>query len=212
MPRSYINSVVFVGREFDVSLFDEKELTPLLGPLDKNSIRAGPVGNFAYSNGHYSFQITPDRIDVRHSGTAILADALLMAVEIVVNQLQPIRGLVSGVGINCDAVFYAREIGKSGRDFCQALMDNELFQSLYAGCQGATPSSVSTVFLSSSREMQNTVRIEPDQSSGQQDLKVAFNGHQTVTVQDDLKVKLEAISEVKDHVTRLHQQIVSLRK
>lgn len=212
MPKNHINSIVFLGREFDVSLFDEKELTPPLGSLDKNSVRAGPIGNFAYSRGHYSFQITPDRIDIRHSGEAILPPALLNAAEIVVNQLQPVRGLVSAVGINCDAVFSAREIGKSGKEFCQALMDNRLFQSLYAGCPDAAPSSISTTFLGRSNEMQNTVRIESDKSSGQQDLMVAFNGHQLVTVRDDIKVKLDAISEVKNHVTQLHKQIVSLGK
>lgn len=211
MPRNYINSIVFVGREFDVSLFDEKELAPLLGPLDKDPVRAGPIGIFAYSNGHYSFQITPDRIDVRHSGTAILADALEQASEKVIERLRPISGLVTGVGINCDAVFLAEEIGKSGREFCQALMDNALFQSLYEGCPGARPVSISTVFPGSPSRMQNTVRIEPDQRSSHQNLMVVFNGHQIVKPGDSLYEKLNAISEVKGNVERIHRQVLALR-
>ena len=209
MPRNYTNSIVFVGREFDISLFDEKELTQLLGRLDMNSVKAGPIGNFSYSNGHYSFQITPDRIDLRHSGTTILPDAPVLASEKVIERLRPISGLVTAVGINCDTVFLDEEIGKSGREFCQALMDNSLFQSLYEGCSGAAPFSISTIFFGSPSGMQNTVRIEPELRSGQQNLVVSFNGHQNVKPGDNLNEKLGAISEVKDNVERIHRKIIA---
>ena len=212
MPKKYTNTVVFVGREFDVSLFDEKELTQPFGSIDKNSVRAGPIGDFTYAHGHYNLLVTPNRIDIRHSGEAILPPALLAAAEIVVGQLQPVRGLVSAVGINCDAVFSYQEIRKTGKEFCQALSEDKVFQHLYKDHPNAATSSVSTVFSSRDNLIKHTVRIEPEQKSNQEDLLVAFNGHQVVTVRDDIKVKLNAIDEVKDHVTRLHRQIVSLGK
>ena len=208
MPRNYINSIVFVGREFDVSLFDEKELAPLLGPLDKNSVKAGPIGNFSYSNGHYNFQITPDRIDVRHSGTTILPDAPIQASVKVIERLRPISGLVTAVGINCDTFFSDEEIGKSGREFCQALIDNAQFQFLYEGCSDAAPLSISTIFKGHPSGMQNTVRIEPKLHSEQQNLMVSFNGHQNVKAGDNLNEKLDAVGEVKKNVERIHRKII----
>ncbi len=212
MPKNYINTIVFVGREFDISLFDEKELTPTLGSIDKNSVKAGPIGNFTYSQGHYGFLVTPDRIDIRHSGEAILPLALVDAANIVVGQLQPVRGLVSAVGINCDAIFSNQEIQKTGKAFCQALSDNEVFQHLYNGHPNAVTLSMSTVFPGRDNSMQHTVRIEPEQKSNHQDLLVAFNGHQVIRVVDDLTEKLNAVNEMKGHVTQLHKQILSLGK
>ena len=212
MPRTYLNSVVFAGREFDVSMFDERALAPMFGRLEKNSVRAGPVGNFTYSNGHYSFQIVPDRIDVRHSGQAVLPDILRSAGDIIIDQLNPVRGLVNAVGINCDAVFSPQEIGRSGKEFCKFLMDSGAFQQLYGDCPNAAVLSVVTVFSGAGGLIQNTVRVEAEPTSGHQDLVVAFNGHQGVSSTDDLKKTLQTIDELREAALGLHQRVLSIGK
>lgn len=210
MPKSILSTLVFVGREFDTSMFDERDLRETLGPLDGNQIKAGPIGQFSYAKGEYGFSVTPDRVDIRHSGRDILPQPLLAAGAIVAERLEPVRGLVSAVGINCDAVFYSQEVGKEGRAFCQELTEADLFRRVYNDHENVVTLSVASAFPGHIIQRYN-VRFEPEGSSRGQDLFVAFNGHQDVASIDSLKEKLAAIEEVRSQVERFHQQILASR-
>ena len=146
MPKSIISTIVFVGREFDISMFDERALTEPFGRLEKDQIKAGPVGQFRYARGVYGFSVTPDRVDIRCSGREILPPALSAAGTIIAEQLEPVRGFISAVGINCDAVFYAQEIGQEGREFCQTLTETNLFRHVYNDHTNVATLSIASAF------------------------------------------------------------------
>ncbi len=192
-------------------MFDERELVGKFGPIKKDQIKAGPVGQFNYEHG-YHFSVTPDRIDVRHSGREVLPNPLLENSQLIARQLEPIQGIVSGVGINCDAAFHSSEIGKTGIEFCQTLTKNQLSQYIFEGYSNITTLSVATAFQGTGKRVQQyNVRFEPDQNSERKDLKVALNAHQNVTTEGRLSEKLDgiAIKEVRTQIERIHRQILS---
>ena len=191
-------------------MFDERTLESVFGPLEGNQIKAGPIGQFGYAKGTYGFSVTPDRVDIRLSGRDIIPPSLLTAGEIVVEQLEPVRGLVSAVGVNCDTVFDSQEIGKEGRVFCQGLTETDLFRRIYNDHTNVATLSVASAFPGHIIQQYN-VRFEPEGSSQGRDLFVAFNGHQNVAPADSLKEKLAAIEEVRRQVERFHQQILASR-
>ena len=208
MPKSIINTIVFVGREFNASMFDERKLEAMFGPLKGDQIKAGPLGQFHYSHDNASFLVTPDRVDLRYGGRDILPPALMKAGAEMVECLEPVRGFISGIGINCDAVFYTQEIGKEGRFFCRELTASPLFQQLYRGYNELATMSVASAFPGIAIKQYN-VRLEPESVSQGRDLFVAFNAHQDVTLSDNLTKKLEAIAEARGEVERLHKQITT---
>ena len=191
-------------------MFDERTLVSTFGPLDGGQIKAGPIGQFSYARGVYGFSVTPDRVDIRHSGRDILPPPLLTAGEIVAEQLEPVRRFVSAVGINCDAVFYSQEIGKEGKVFCQDLTETDLFRRVYNDHTNVVTLSVASAFPGHIIQRYN-VRLEPEGSSQGRDLFVTFNGHQNVAFTDSLKEKLAAIEEVRSQIERFHQQIYASR-
>ena len=96
MPKNYTNTIVFIGRDFNISLFDERELVGKFGPIKGDQIKAGPVGQFNYEHG-YHFSVTPDRIDIRHIGQDILPEPLLVVGKKIARKLEHLRGFVSAL-------------------------------------------------------------------------------------------------------------------
>ena len=205
MPKNIISTIVFVGKELNTSMFDERGLQDMFGPLKGDQIKAGPVGQFRYANGQASFSVTPDRVDIRCEGREILPPALQRAGMEVVRQLEPIRGLISAVGINCDTSFYQQEIGKEGYEFCQALTATELHRQIHEGHENVRITSVASTFMSGA--IIYNIRLEPENASRGRDFFAALNAHQNVTLADDLTQKLTAIEEVRGQVEELHQHI-----
>ncbi len=192
-------------------MFDEMALAGKFGPIKSDQIKAGSIGQFNYEHG-YHFSVTPDRIDIRHSGRYILPNPLVVASKSVARQLEPLRRVVSAVGINCDADFYSHEIGMTGNVFCRALTENHLFRRIYEGYPNVATSSVTTTFPSAGgRVQQYNVRFEPDERSEQEDLFVAINAHQNVTGEVKLTEKLDTIviSEVRAQIEQIHRKILS---
>lgn len=210
MPKSILSTIVFVGRELHASMFDERTLEAMFGPLKGDQIKAGPIGQFHYSHDNASFSITPDRVDLRYGGREILPPALIQAGTEITKRLEPVRGFISAVGINCDVAFYSQEIGKEGKIFCQELTESPLFQQVYQGYNDLHVRSVASAFPGIAVKQYN-VRLEPESASQGRDLFVAFNAHQDFTLSDDLTKKLEVMAEVREQVTRLHQQIIASR-
>ena len=210
MPKSILSTIVFVGREFNASMFDERKLEAFFGTLKGDQIKAGPIGQFRYTRDNASFSVTPDRVDLRYGGREILPDALVKAGAEMVERLEPVRGFISAVGINCDTVFYSQEVDKEGNEFCQHLTASPLFQQVYRGYENLFTRSVASAFPGIAVEQYN-IRLEPEGASHGRDLFVALNAHQNVTLSDNLKKKLEAIAEVRGQVERLHQQILATK-
>ena len=145
-------------------MFDEKTLISTFGSLDEVQIKVGPIGQFSYAKGIYGFSVTPDRVDIRHSGRDILPPPLLTAGEIVAEQLEPVRGFVSAVGINCDAVFHSQEIGKEGKAFCRDLTETDLFRRVYNDHTNVATLSIASAFPGRLIQRYH-VRFEPEGSS-----------------------------------------------
>ena len=188
-------------------MFDERALIDPFGPLEKDQIKAGPVGQFRYARGAYGFSVTPDRVDIRCSGREILPLPLSAAATIVAEQLEPVRGFISAVGINCDAVFYAQEIGREGREFCQTLTETDLFRHVYNDHTNVATLSIASAFPGHAIQQYN-IRLEPESRSQGRDLFVAFNGHQDISFTDSLREKLAGIEEVRSQVEQFHSRFL----
>lgn len=206
MPTVMLSSFVFIGGQFAAAMFNERDFEKGFGPLDENQIKAGPVGRFSYSGGKYDFWVAPDRIDLRCRDENALPKTLIDATQSVVERLEPARPAisVSAVGINCDAVFQAQEIGQDGISFCRSLTDTTLSRNLVD-----QPSSTPiVVFAFPDGAVRYQVRLEPEpQQSQGKDLVVAINGHQDVTTSDPLGNKLDAVEEVRNWVMELHRRL-----
>ena len=208
MPKRIINTLVFVGGDFSASMFEERDLCEVFGPLERDQIKAGPIGRFSYSKGQYEFWIAPDRIDIRCHDRTILPNEIIAVARKVAGELEPMRKAVpiSAVGINCDAIFYSQEIDREGSEFCRALTETPLSQHLLTE-QRESLSVVTFTFPSDT--VQYNIRLEPERGSRGRDLFVAINGHQDVTSGDRLEGKLEVVDEVGKQVRHFHHQITS---
>ena len=207
MPTVILSSVVFIGGEFAASMFNEHDFCERgFGPLEKNQIKVGPVGRFSYSKGKYDFWVAPGRIDLRCQDEAPLPRTLIDTAQSVIERLEPARPVisVSAIGINCDTVFQAQEIGQDGISFCRSLTETPLSRRLVD--QSSTTPIV--VFTFPDGDVRYQVRLEPEprQSQGK-DLVVAVNGHQDVTTPDPLSNKLHAVEEVKTWVAELYSRL-----
>lgn len=210
MPKSIINALVFVGREFNTSMIDERRLMDTFGPLTGDQIKAGPVGQFRYANDGASLSVAPDRIDIRQAGREVLPQSLIQAGRDVAQQVEPIRGFISAVGINCELTFYSQEIGKEGKDFCTELTATPLFAQVCSQHLPVAVHSVAYAFRGIAIEQYN-IRLEPEHRTQGRNLFVALNAHQTIVFSDNLQQKLEAIEEVRGQVELLHQQVLATR-
>ncbi len=208
MAITRISSLVFVGGQFPVEMFDERALFD--GNLDKGTqVRIGPIGQFSYSSGTYRFEITPPRIDLKYNGTCIIPDELINAVYTVAGMIQPARGavVVSGIGMNCDTVFDRASMGVSGVEFCSRLVNERLVE-----LAGETPREVMARIRFDDNEMQYEVRFEPQAESGGESLLVAVNGHQTVSNNEQLDSKLEPdrFQAFRQYIQALERRIVDI--
>ena len=118
----HANSVVFVGNQFQPSMFDERSLFG--GNIDPDQLRAGPISQFSYSSGTFQFVVVPERIDLKCNGTEIVPDDLVNEAKTIIAEIQPARKAVkvTGIGMNCDTVFDHRDIGMTGIKFCNRLI------------------------------------------------------------------------------------------
>ena len=208
MALSHQNSLVFVGGEFPVEMFDERAV--FNGDLDRGAqVRMGPMGQFSYSAGTYRFEIAPPRIDLKHQGAGIIPDVLVEAANTVATVIEPARRavLVSGFGMNCDTVFDRESIGTNGREFCSRLI-HEQFSNLV----GTTSGEAMARIRFDEGGVRYEVRIEPHGNSRGENLFVAVNGHQMVSSDERLDSKFESdrLQAFRDYVLGLHQRITSI--
>ena len=211
MPTGILSSLVFVGGAFATAMFDERSLCEYFGDLDREQIKMGPVGRFSYARGKYNFSVAPERIDIQCNDPAIIPESLIRGVRTVLSVLEPAKKSipVSGVGINCNAVFDPQEVGQEGNVFCQALMVNSISQDILGGNVESLAVGMNFRFLTKS--VRYAIRIEPENSSQGKNLSVAINGHQDVAETDLLAKKLEAVDEVRDYVAAFHHRITTRR-
>ena len=190
MPISYTSSVVFAGGQFAASMFDEREFCTGFGPLEADQIKAGPIGRFQYFRGRYQFNVVPDRVELQCNDPLILSEALITAAGRVIERLEPVRSVVSvsGIGLNCDAVFSAREIGRSGSVWCRSLMDTPRTQRLF---EQEVESFAQFSFQIEG--VRYVVRLEPHAQSQGENLFVAVNGHQDLAAAGPMEEKLQAV-------------------
>ena len=217
MPTGIVSAVVFVANPgaamLTADMFDEQALCDDFGDLEKESqIKAGPIGQFRYSRGIYEFFVAPDRIDIRCRMDSLLPDTLIVGARKIATVLDPVKraAAIAGVGINCDAVFRAQEIGRTNAaEWCQSLLDQPAAFGLLG--HRFVP-FLTCVFRLSSSPVQYSVRLEPDAQSSGADLSVAVNGHQNVEATRPLWESLDAAQEVREQVVTLHERISRLAK
>ena len=207
MTLAHQNSLVFVGGEFPVEMFDERALFG--GNLDRGAqVRIGPMGQFSYSAGTYRFEIAPPRIDLKYFGVEIVPEVLVEAASIVAELIEPARGAisVSGFGMNCDTVFDRESIGTSGLEFCSQLI-SEWFTQLVGTTSGGPMAGVH--FENGGVRYQ--VRMEPHANTTGESLFVAVNGHQVVGSGERLGSKFgpDRLQAFRGYVQELHQRITA---
>ena len=206
MAISRMSSIVFVGGQFSVDLFDERALFD--GDLDQGGqVKIGPIGQFSYFSGTYRFEVSPPRIDLKYNGSCIIPDALVEAATAVADVIQPVRktATVSGFGMNCDTIYDYTAIGVSGVDFCSRLVSPRL-----AELVGEASSESTARVRFGDEEVRFDVRFEPHTASGGENLLVAVNGHQVVSNDDDLKYKLgrDLVQKFREYIRALERRIV----
>ena len=207
MAQTYMSSLVFVGGEFPLGMFDERALFD--GHLDPDQLKAGPIGQFSYSSGLYRFNVTPERIDLACQSTIILPQAVVDSARIIAGMIEPARGAVriSGFGMNCDTAFDQQYCGMSGASFCSRLFDPRMSILVDA-------SSIDAFGRARFRkgELLYDVRIEPEVNSGGENLYVAVNGHQDVKPGERLEVKMNHMGDFREYVTAFHRRIADSAK
>ena len=206
MATSRMSSLVFVGGQFPVELFDERAL--FTGDLDQGGqVKVGPIGQFSYSSGTYRFEVTPPRIDLKYTGPCIIPDALVEAATAIADAIQPIRkaAAVSGFGMNCETIYDRATIGVSGVEFCSRLVSARL-----AELVGEASSEATARVRFFDEVIQYDVRFEPHAVSGGENLLVAVNGHQVVGNDEDLKSRLrrDLVEDFQEYIRELERRIV----
>ena len=205
MVLNHMSSLVFVGGEFPLTMFDERELFG--GKLDaKDQLKIGPIGQFGYLEGKYRFEVTPDRVDLKCNAPDIVPEELIRAARSVANMLEPTRRLVrvSGFGMNCDTVFDKQQIGTTGAEFCLQLINPRAKELVEA------PSILACERIRFKRDaMLFDVRIEPHFNSNGDNLLVAVNGHQEVSLENSLDSKLEQIGAFRKYVSAFHRRLTA---
>ena len=210
----YQNSIVFVGEMFHPGIVDENQLFG--GGLDTGSaVRlADQFAQFHYQGGRYRFTITQNRIDLAADGSQVLPiilreSALTVAMEIDRTQ-QICRA--SGVGMNCDATFEPELINHfgSGIDYCSYLIRPQ-FTKLATGATGTNVLPVGQVIFND-QGVRYQVRVEPDLMRSQgENLRVAVNGHQDITGEESIALKLKHFNNFRKYVSEFHQRVTQFR-
>ena len=207
--QTHLNSLVFVGEQFSISMFDERALFD--GKLDPDQLKMGPIGMFSYSSRTCQFGVMPERIDLRCHDEAIMPDRLIMAGRSMIAQLQSIGQkisiAVSGFGMNCDTVLDRKFCGISGSEFCRTLADPSV-----RTLAGVSSLEVLQHVRFIRNEIRYMARIEPDDASSGQNLFLAINGHQHIESSEELHTKLEKVEDFKAYVAGFHRRTADSAK
>ena len=203
----HTSSLVFVGGEFPLTMFDERELFE--GKLDPNQLKMGAFGQFSYSSGMYQFEIAPNRIGLKCTSPNIVPDEVVAAARAIINMLEPMRRAirVSGLGMNCDTIIDQQSCGMRGVDFCSQLFGSQVFHLVGASPTDTIGTSGQIHFASD--DVRYHVRIEPHFNSGGENLYVAVNGHQKVEMTEQLDTKLNKVGAFRAYIESLHQRITN---
>ena len=203
VPPVTMSSIVFVGGNFPINMFDERQVFG--GNLDEDSqLKVGPVGQFKFSGGMYAFEITPNRIDLKSYKQELIPDEMSTAARGIADKLDKVRTAipVTGVGLNCEIVYGAEAIGVEGSEYCKRLGAEYLKE--LAGTNAVQPF---TRMRFGSGPIVYEIRIEPEEKSAGRNLYVAANAHQNIGA-ELLNEKLDAISEFKKYMTEFHARLV----
>lgn len=201
MPPVMMSSIVFVGEQFPRNMFDEREVFG--GKLDEDGqIKIGPVGQFRYSRGMYTFDVTPNRIDLKAFKQEIMPEEITEAAKLVGEKLDQVRIAipVKGVGLNCDIAYDRTKIGMSGNEYCATLGTTKLVE--LAGTNDIQSFSRMRFQKGS---MIYDIRIEPEINSEGEKLYIAVNGHQNVE-DEPLSAKFKAIGEFRDYIEKFDER------
>ena len=207
-PMKHASSLVFVGGEFPLTMFDERELFE--GKIDPDQLKMGPIGQFSYSSGMYRFEVAPNRIDLKCvSSHIVVPNEIVDAAMTIVNMLEPVRRAIriSGFGMNCNTIIDQQSCGMGGVDFCSQLFQSQVFDLVGASSADIIDTSGQVRFVRD--DVQYRVQIEPHLNSGGENLFVAVNGHQKVELTEQLDKKLNKVGAFRDYIESLHQRIIN---
>ena len=213
MPKDIVSSASFIGSDFPVSMLDEHEFVPLLGPLmEGGQVRAGTFGSFRYTGGAYELRVASERVDILCYDQNVIPDALMGAARLVIGKIESSPEsdtTVSAVAINCGCTFLSDEIGTDGITFCRNLVDTPFSRKFFE--ESPSPSSAIVAFFTPSPNETTVyygIRFEPEGESNGQDVTVIISGHNPVEKADSIKEKLEMLEEVKENVVTMHQRLL----
>ena len=171
VPTVQLSGVVFVGGPFPSTMFDERDFFG--GELDTGAqLRVGRAALFRYRSGTYSFELLPDRVDLKAMGHDLFPAPLLETADTIAQQIESVGSAapVSAVGFSCDAVLPRSTIGTDAMTFCAALAGKAL--------QELADYPLVHMYARmgfESGKFAYDVRIEPHRESGGEDLFVAVS-------------------------------------
>ena len=196
------NAVVVVGDRFDPAMVSPERLFDRA--VDPTRLLAGPIAQYTYGSGVCAFQLTPDRIVVSTQSQEVLPEELRLAASKLFVDLDNIRAaiVVNGVGLNCDAVLPMS--ANKGREISNSLTQ---FDMLTRIAEMPHSAQAKTSLVYDLNGVVCTLRVEPENASGGQNLFVAVNGHQNVDQSFALDNTLGAFEPFRNHVESIHDTI-----
>ena len=200
VPTVQMSGVVFAGGPFPSAMFNERDFFGGMPDADAQ-VRVGPTALFRYDSGAYSFELVPDRIDLKAMGQVLFPEPLLETADTIAKQLESVGSAapVSAVGFNCDAVLPRSTIGVNGKAFCAGLAD-EALQELADNPLAHTYARMG--FESGSLTYE--IRIEPYHQSQGEDLFAAVNATR--------RVASSSLGNLREDVREFVQYVLAFRE
>ena len=212
MALIHLNTSVFVGRGFASSFFDEHKLFG--GESDpEEELKLGHFALFSYLKGEATFEVTPERIDLRLVSPDIAPDALLEATKAVIEMIEPVQEKiqVSHFGMNCDTVFSEEIVGENGINFCSKLIAPAFVNLAKEADSDFSPIPGGGVVYTIISGLQYGIRIEPEGNSEGKNLLVSVNGHKDIDSENTLKATLNQAGNFRAYVQKLHARIAQAK-
>ena len=206
VPTVQMSGVVFAGGPFPSVMFNEREFFG--GSVDANSqLRVGPTASFRYDSGTYTFELVPERIDLKALGQDLFPEQLVETAYAVAQQIKGVRAAVpvAAVGLNCDAVLPRSAIGVAGASFCSGLADRQAL----LGLADAPLSHTYARMDFESGRFTYDIRIEPYHQSQGEDLFVAVNATRR-TDSSSLDGLREDVGEFTQYLTAFRARLALL--
>ena len=198
------STIVFVGNGFRRQMIDEHKLFP--ADMMKDYVALHEFAEYHYGTHTFRLVILPDRVILGHRSDAILSEELVQAAKQIGSTLTSFQtqgSQVTGLGFNLDTLIPQMHPGVDGRSFCSNLADADKVRHVI----GSEFSHALHQIVVIKDGIRNTIRIEPDNFSGGENLFLSINGHQDVNQNIDLLTVLGKALHARIHFEFMRESV-----